>query len=73
MERLDVLLLHRLPRHKTHVGLPGGCADRFGIVAIVLLAEHEGLHVLQADDLDRMTKALELALPVERSRAGLEG
>jgi hypothetical protein len=65
MQRLDILLLDRFLRHEAHVGLPGRRADRLGIVAVVLLTHRERLDVLRADDLDRVPKALELALPIE--------
>lgn len=49
--------------------LTGGCADRFRIVAVVLLPPHKGLHILRADQLDLMPQRLELPRPVERARA----
>ena len=72
VQGLDVLLLDRLRRHEAHVGLPGGGADGLGVIAVGLLAAHEGLHVLRADDLHPVAELLELALPVEGTGAGLD-
>ena len=68
VQRLDVLLLDRFLWNEAHMGLAGGGADRLGIVAIVLLPTHEGLHVLWTDDPYPVPKLLELPLPVGCSR-----
>ena len=55
MQDLDVLLLDALLGDEGDMRLTGGCADRFRIIAVVLLPPHKGLHILQADQLDRLT------------------
>jgi hypothetical protein len=47
-------------------------ADCLGIVAVVLLALHEGLHILRSDDLDRVTLCLKMPLPVKSTRASFD-
>src|ERR1700730_8707660 len=69
MQGLDILLLDRLLRHQRDMQLARGRADRFGIVAVVLLPTHERLDVLRADDLHLMSERFELALPVEGAGA----
>ena len=61
MQGLDILLLDCLLRHETHVSLAGCRADCLGIVAVILLATHEWLHILRADDPDLVAQGLELA------------
>ncbi len=58
MQGLDVLLLDRLLWHETHVSLAGCRADCLGIVAVILLATHEWLHILRADDPDLVAQGL---------------
>lgn len=45
--------------------------DRLGIIAIVLLATDERLHLLWADDLHPMSKIFELARPTEHPSTSL--
>ena len=54
------------------MGLACPCADRLGIIAIVLLATEERLHILWADDLHLMPKFLELTRPAERPGASFD-
>ena len=77
VEALDVLLDDRFLRHEAHMRLLNGNADCLGIVAVILLALHEGLHILRSDDLDRVTLGLKNAAASERhpyklrSRSGM--
>src|ERR1700759_3952106 len=71
MEGLDVLLFDRLLWDEWDVGMPCRGAYRLGVVAVVLLPAHEGLHILRADDFYLMAERLELPCPAEGSGAGL--
>ena len=73
VQGLDVLLLDGLRRHEAHVRLSGSGADGLGVVADGLLAPHEGLDVLRADDLHSVVELLELPLPIEGTGAGFDG
>lgn len=46
VKRLDILLLDALLRNERNVGLARGCADRFSVVAVVLLSADERLHII---------------------------
>lgn len=70
MECLNVLLLDGLLRNERNVRLPRGGANRFGVIAVVLLASDEWLHILRADDLHLMAERLELSRPAEGAGAG---
>lgn len=48
MERLDVLLLDGFLRHEWNVRLAGRRADRFGIIAIIILTSDKWLNILRA-------------------------
>lgn len=72
VEALDVLLDDRFLRHEAHMRLLNGNADCLGIVAVILLAFHEGLHILRSEDLDRVTLGLKMPLPVKGTRASFD-
>lgn len=65
MQSLNVLLFFVLWRNELHVRLTHSRANRLGIVAIILLMLHEGLHILRRDNSDRVPKFFELTLPVK--------
>jgi len=70
--RCSILLLDRLLRDERDVRLACGGADRFSVVAVVLLPAHKGLNILRADDLHPVAKCLKLTSPAERARAGFD-
>ncbi len=72
MQGLDVLLLNGLLRDERNVRLARCRADRFSVVAVVLLTPHEGLHILRADNLHLMPKSFELTRPIEGARTGFD-
>ena len=72
MQGLDILLFDGLLRNKGNMRLTGCGADRFSVVAVILLPTHERLHILRADQLHFVSERFEFACPVECSRAGFE-
>ena len=72
MQGLNVLLLDALSRDERDVWLACRGADRFRVIAVVLLPPHERLDILRADQLDLMPERLELARPIECARAGFD-
>src|SRR5690606_7463203 len=72
VEALDVLLDDRFLRHEAHMWLLNGNAYCLGIVAVILLALHEGLHILRRDDLHGMPLSLKMPLPVEGACASFD-
>ena len=50
MARLQVELLLTLLAHPAQVGAEGGFCDRLGVVVVVLLTLHEGLHIDRWND-----------------------
>src|SRR5210317_2189477 len=75
MDRLDVLLLDGLERHEPHVRARDCLADRFSIVAVILVALDERLDErldeLRGDQSDVVAIGLQLPCPVVRARTGL--
>lgn len=47
-------------------------ADRFRVIAVVLLRANERFHILRANQLDLMPQRLELARPIECARASFD-
>src|SRR5215469_7171488 len=72
VQRLGVLLLDRLLRHKSHVRLAKCRADRFRIIPVVLLASDERLHILGRNDPDLVSERFKLTLPEESASARLD-
>ena len=72
MQGLDILLFDGLLRNKGNMRLTRCSADRFSVVAVVLLPTYERLHILRADQLHFVSERFEYARPVECSRAGFE-
>jgi hypothetical protein len=70
---LHVLLLKRLDRHGSQAWTTSRFSDGSSIVAIILRPLSESNDVLCWDEDDVMAKLLELAGPVLRARAGLNG
>ena len=64
--------VRRLLRNKGNMRLTRCSADRFSVVAVVLLPTYERLHILRADQLHFVSERFEYARPVECSRAGFE-
>lgn len=60
MPSLDILLLDRLFRDERDVRLACGGADRFSVVAVVLLPAHKGFNLLRANDLHPVANCLKL-------------
>jgi len=58
--------------HEPHIPLLYRSADCLSVVAIVLLPTHQGLHALWGHDPDRVTKLLELPLPIKRTGRGFD-
>ena len=48
MQSLNILLLDALLWDEGNIRRPRGCADRLGVIAVVHLPAHEGLHILRA-------------------------
>ena len=67
VRRLDILLIHRLHRHKAHVRPAHRLTDRLGIPGIVLVALHIRLYKLRWYQLHRVTSRLKLPSPVMRT------
>ena len=66
------LLVDRLHRHGPHVRPRGRLTDRFRVVAIVLAALDEGLHVLRRDQLDPVTHGAKCLTPMMAPRIGFQ-
>jgi hypothetical protein len=71
MQRLLVLRGNRLDRHRRNLRPHHGRTDRRRIVGIVLLAQHEGLHMLGRQQPHPMPHRLQLSSPVMGSAACL--
>src|ERR1022692_3180256 len=71
MHRQDRLLLDALDRYEAHARPAHRLADRFGIGDIVFVRLHVRLHKLRRHQTHRMSKAVQRACPVMRTRAGL--
>ncbi len=72
VEALDVLLDNRCLRHAAHVWLLNSNAYCLGIVAVILLALQERLHILRRDDLHSMPLSFKMPLPVKGTRASFD-
>jgi hypothetical protein len=59
------LLFDRLLRNEGNMRLTCSCADRLGIVAVILLPSHKRLYILRADESDLMAKSFKLSCPVK--------
>lgn len=65
------LLIDCLGFNETHFRLTSGDDDRLGISSIILLALHEGAHVLRRNQLHLVAKCFHLARPVVRAAVSL--
>jgi hypothetical protein len=65
VESLDVLLRDCLLRNEGNVRLACRCADRLGIVAVILLPSHKRFDVLRANDLDLVAERFKFTGPAE--------
>ena len=71
MQRLHILLLHRLHSHKAHVRALHRLGDRARIVVIVLVPSYVRLHVLRGNQPHLVTQLPQPPRPVVRARARL--
>ena len=71
MQRLEILLGHRLDRHETHCRTAGRIKDRLGIHGIVLRAANERLDEAWMDQAHLKACFLEAPAPIVRARASL--
>jgi hypothetical protein len=69
MCRLDILLLNTLHSNKAHVRSTHRFADRLGIIGVVLVALHVGLHELRRNQADGVASSLKFSRPMVRTGA----
>jgi hypothetical protein len=67
------LLRERFHWHEMHAGTPGGLANRFGVVAVVLAAFNTGFDVLRRCETWCVTERGQFAPPMVRTAAGSKG
>ena len=67
------LLRDGFHRHEMHARTPGGLADRFGVVAIVLAAFDIGFDVLRRDETHHVAERGQFASPMMRAATGFQG
>lgn len=72
VEALNILLDDRFLRHEAHMWLLNGNAYCLSIVAVILLAFQERLHILRRDDLHSMPLGLKMPLLVKGTRASFD-
>lgn len=77
MQSLNILLLNALLRNNWNMRLACRRADRFGVIAVVLLPAHEWFYILQAYQINLMSERLKLTgpkkAPVEASMTTVQG
>ncbi len=66
------LLLSCLGLNKTHLGLTSRDGDRLGIGRIILLALHEGAHILRRNQFYLVAKSFHLVRRVVRAAASFK-
>jgi hypothetical protein len=71
MKQLNVLLLDRFRRHKTHTWSGHCFADRLGVIGIVLIGFYERLDELWRHQSDSVAGSVQAACPVVRATACL--
>lgn len=64
VKALHILLFDGLDRHEAHRRSLQGLANGFGVIAVGLVALHEGLHELRADEFYRVALLLKLQSPM---------
>ena len=67
------LLRDGFHRHEMHALTPGGLADRFGVVSIVLAAFDKGFDILRRDETHRVAERGQFAGPMMRRATGFQG
>ena len=72
VQRLDILLFNCLLGNERNMRLARRRANRFCIIAVILLPAHKWLYILRTNDFDRVAKFFEFSRPVKSSGTSLD-